>query len=81
MQMSGRDIPQATTDGTNFGYRVFIQLKSGTEIMTIPNCCITDYSVALNSDGITEEVLTLYSNVRPTVAATSTTTITAKTDF
>ena len=78
---NNQNMPQATTDGTNFGYRVFIQLKSGAEIMTIPNCCITDYSVALNSDGITEEVLTLYSNVRPTVAATSTTTITAKTDF
>lgn len=78
---NNQNMPQATTDGTNFGYRVFIQLKSGAEIMTIPNCCITDYSVALNSDGITEEVLTLYSNVRPTVAATSTTTITAKADF
>jgi hypothetical protein len=78
---NNQNMPTATTDGTNFGYRVFIQLKSGTEIMTIPNCCITDYSVALNSDGITEEVLTLYSNVRPTVAATSNTTISAKADF
>jgi len=78
---NNQNMPQATTDGTNFGYRVFIQLKSGAEIMTIPNCCITDYSVSLNSDGITEEVLTLYSNVRPTVAATSTTTISAKADF
>jgi len=78
---NNQNMPQANTDGTNFGYRVFIQLKSGTEIMTIPNCCITDYSVALNTDGITEEVLTLYSNVRPTVAATSNTTLTAKADF
>ena len=74
-------MPQATTDGTNFGYRVFIQLKSGTEILTIPNCCISDYSVSLNTDGITEETLTLYSNVTPTVAATANTTITAKSDF
>lgn len=75
------NMPTATDAGSNFGYRVYVQLKTGEEVMTIANCCITDYSVSLNSDGVTEETVTFYSNVKPTVAATSTSSITAVSDF
>jgi len=45
-----------------YGYRIHVQLKSGagagtTETISIPNCCITGYTVGLNADGVTEETL------------------------
>ena len=49
----------------NYGYRVHIQLKASEEIIAIRNACITDYTVNLNADGVTEESITFYSNVEP----------------
>ena len=51
-----------------YGYRLAIQLKTGTgsntsneEVMCITNCCITSYSTTLNADGVTEETLEFMS--------------------
>ena len=72
--------PTANTAGTNFGYRLFLSLGNN-EVMTVMNACITDYSTTLNTDGITEESITFYSNVTPKVTNSSYTTISAEADF
>ena len=56
-------------DFAGFGYRVYIQLKSGTEIFAIPNACITGHTVSLNADGTTEETLEFMSYVDPIIGA------------
>ena len=56
-------------DFVAFGYRVYVQLKNGTEIFAVPNCCITGHTVALNADGTTEETLELMSYVSPKIGA------------
>ena len=58
--------------GTNsgFGYRVYLQMKEGVEVLSLPNCCITEYAVALNADGVQEETITFYSNVTPLIKTT-----------
>ena len=40
-----------------FGYRVHIVFKSGTELIALPNCTLTSYSTSLNADGTTEETM------------------------
>jgi len=72
--------PTATTAGTNFGYRLFLSLGS-TEVMTVMNACIQDYTTTLNTDGVTEESITFYSHVTPKVTNASYTTISAEADL
>ena len=54
----------------DFGYRIHLVLKGATENMTIYLATFTDYSVALNADGVQEETLTFASHVTPTIQAT-----------
>jgi len=65
----GETLGNTTTSLTpfqqNWGYRIHLQLKSGEEVVTIRNACISDYSVTLNADGISEESITFYSAVEP----------------
>jgi hypothetical protein len=65
--------PKEHTDGTNvtFGYRVFIQLKSGSEVFTVPGCTITSHSVTFNADGTSEETMEFQSNVDPKIGTTA----------
>ena len=49
----------------NWGYRLHIQLKATEEVIAIRNACIQDYSVTLSAEGVTEEIITFYSNVDP----------------
>jgi hypothetical protein len=53
----------------NHGFRMHIQLKSGSggEILSLRNLCMTDYSVSLNVDGVTEETCTFYGYVEPLI--------------
>ena len=51
-----------------YGYRVALQLKTGTagntdneECICITNCCLTSYSTTLNADGVTEETMEFMS--------------------
>ena len=51
-----------------YGYRIALQLKTGTgsntsneELMCITNCCLTSYSTTLNADGVTEETMEFMS--------------------
>ena len=61
----------------NFGYRVHLMLKTGAEVMSFQNCCITGYSVSLNTDGIQEETVELYGYIKPQVTAAAIGYITA----
>lgn len=65
----------------NFGYRIHLQLKSGAagEILTLQNMCMTDYSVSINVDGVTEESITFYGYVEPKIDANTTGYVTATT--
>ena len=51
-----------------YGYRIALQLKTGTsgntsneECICITNCCITSYTTTLNADGVTEETMEFMS--------------------
>jgi len=53
----------------DYGYRVFIKLKKNTEVLTLPNCCITGHTISLNADGTTEETIELMCYVNPIITA------------
>lgn len=59
-------------DDTNisFGYRVHVELKNGTEVMSIPACQLVAHTVTLNADGTTEETCELMSHVTPKIGTT-----------
>ena len=67
----------------NFGYRIHIMMKTGVEVLTLRNCCINSYTTTVNSDGVTEETLEFYGNVKPKVtnAAIGHITVTPVTDL
>ena len=50
-----KDHSDSTATNCTFGYRVFIVLKQGTEVIAVPNCTITGHTVSLNADGTTAE--------------------------
>jgi hypothetical protein len=56
-------------DDVNYGYRVYVKLKNGSEIFVLRNCCITGHTLSLNVDGTTEETLELMSYVDPLIKA------------
>ena len=61
----GLEEPTAT-----HGYRVFVQLNSGSEVLSIPNACIQSYSTSINADGVTEETIEFMSYVTPYISTT-----------
>ena len=71
---NGLVAPKNVTDfggtGVSFGYRVFIELKGSTEIISIPGCQLTGHTIALNADGTTEETCELISHVTPLIGST-----------
>ena len=73
--------PLANASGTGFGYRLYLQLKAGTEVMSLPNMCITEYSVTLNADAVQEETIVFYGNVKPIISTLPDDVATAEADF
>lgn len=59
--------PVHTGTNSGFGYRLYLQMKEGVEVLNFPNCCMTEYSVTLNADGVQEETMVFYSNVTPLI--------------
>ena len=63
-----RDVIVSGTTNVCYGYRIHVQLKSGsatdgtTATLSIPNAAITSYTVSLNADGVTEESLEFTTN-------------------
>ena len=57
---------------SDYGYRVFLKLKTDGEVLTMTNCCLQSHSVTVNADGITEETLELMSYLQPIITAGTT---------
>jgi hypothetical protein len=58
-----KDIVDAgNTTKNEFGYRVHVQMKNGSEIIAIPNCMLTEYTTTLGPDAVQEESLTFMTN-------------------
>jgi hypothetical protein len=56
---------------TSTGYRLYVQLKDGTEWMAVPNACVSSHTVSFNADGTSEETMEFMSYVTPLVATSS----------
>ena len=68
----------------NYGYRIHVISKSGSEVLTLCNLCMSGYSTTLSPDGITEETIEFYGYVDPVVDGDATfgyTTLTAVGDL
>jgi hypothetical protein len=63
-----------TMPTVNTGYRLYVQMKSSTEVFTIPGCCIQSHSVSVNADGTSEETMEFMSYVTPLVGTGNNTT-------
>ena len=61
------------------GYRVHVQLKGSTEVLTLPNMTMSEHAVTLNADGVQEESITFMGHVTPIIATSATLTATAAT--
>jgi hypothetical protein len=73
--------PTATAAGSNYGYRVHAQIKSGSEVMSLTNACISEYSTTVSPDGVTEETITFICYTTPKIQSTAYTTLASQTDF
>tara|TARA_Y100001972_G_scaffold117529_1_gene156648 strand:+ start:335 stop:1399 length:1065 start_codon:yes stop_codon:yes gene_type:complete len=73
--------PLADIKGSGYGYRLYLQLKAGTEVMSLPNMCISEYSISLNADAVQEETIVFYGNVKPIIGTLPDDTETTETDF
>ena len=58
--------PGARHDAT-FGFRIFIQLKDGEEVLCIRNAQMTAHTMTLNADGTQEETIEFTSMVNPNI--------------
>ena len=61
---------------TTHGYRLFLELKNGAEVFTVPNACIQSHSVTLNADGTADETMEFMSYVTPLLDTAATVTAT-----
>ena len=60
----GLEIPS-----TDFGYRLYVQLKGAVEIFTVRNAQMTGHTVSLNADGTSEESIEFTAQVNPQLFA------------
>ena len=56
---------------TDFGFRLYVQMKGATEIFTVRNAQMTAHTVTLNADGTQEETIEFTSQVNPLIFATT----------
>jgi len=68
-------------NGSAYGYRAYLQLKDGTEVLTLPNMCISEHTTTMSTDGVQEETLTLYGNVTPDIQNSLYATTTTQVNF
>jgi len=54
-----------TSKNQNFGYRLYVTFKDGTEVMAIPNCCLTAHTHTVTPDAAQEETIEFYGYVQP----------------
>jgi len=75
------NMPTADASGSGFGYRLFLELKGGSEVLSLSNMCILDHSVTFGADAVQEESITFYGNVEPIISTATVNTTTAETAF
>ena len=56
-------------------------MKKGNEVLSLPNMCISEYSVTLNADAIQEETIVFYGNVTPIMGTLPDDTETSEANF
>ena len=61
------------------GYRLHVQLKSGTEVISFPNMTMSEHAVTLNADGVQEESITFMGHVSPIISDGTNATMVAET--
>jgi len=54
----------------NQGFRLHVQLKSGSEIFCIRGACVQAHTTSVNADGTSEETMEFMSYINPKVAST-----------
>ena len=52
-----------------FGYRLHVALKDGTEVISLKGCTLSEHSVSLSADGVQEETITFVSHILPEIDA------------
>ena len=75
------DQPFVNTQGSGYGYRLYLQMKKGNEVLSLPNMCISEYSITLNADAIQEETIVFYGNVTPIMGTLPDDTETSEANF
>ena len=55
----------------DYGYRIWVKLKDGSDVFTLRNCCIQSHSVSSNVDGTSDETLEFMSYVEPVISTAS----------
>jgi len=67
-----KDVTGVVTTELVFGYRVHIMMKSGSELISIPNCILTSYTTTLGADAVGEETLefTTQQSIMPSLNGT-----------
>ena len=68
---------------SDYGYRVFLKLKTDGQVLTLPQCCVQSHTITVNADGTTEETIEFMSYLQPIITAgtTGTDNVTANTTF
>jgi hypothetical protein len=68
---------------SDYGFRVFLKLKTDGQVLTLPQCCVQSHSITVNADGTTEETIEFMSYLQPliTLGTTGTDNVTANTSF
>ena len=68
--VSGSEVANGMDQPTSeFGYRLFIQLKDTKEVFVVRNAAFTNHTVTLNPDSTQEETLEFKSMVQPHLVA------------
>ena len=75
------NMPTADASGSGFGYRLYLELKGGSDVLSLSNMCILDHSVTFGADAVQEESITFYGNVEPIISTATVNTTTAETAF
>ena len=65
----------------NTGYRIWVTLKSGSEVFTIPGACIAGHTVSVNADGTSEETMEFMSYITPKIGNAASTAILTTADL
>ncbi len=55
---------------TEYGYRLHVVLKDGTEVMSIPGCCVQSHTVTTAVDGSADETIEFMTYVTPNFGKT-----------